>query len=102
MIETEMEIDAGDGQWVAHRDQRPGLLGRHDPTNLGNGEHIAFLHRTALHELQSLRAHHDPTPGGRLSGRIVLSRYVDHVCSARLIKMGKSQSACLITLHPSR
>ena len=79
----------GEHQRMAKRDQIRRALGRHDPGDAGDAEHVALFVAAAAHLFEGPGQHADPAGGDRDPPGAVLGADIDHVRLAVLIKMGK-------------
>jgi hypothetical protein len=85
MLRVDLDLDLGDRQRMAERDERMRALGRHDAGEPRGAEHVAFKRVAGDDPVERLLAHDDVAfgDGGALGLR--LAGHVDHAGFAALI-----------------
>ena len=86
-IDVELDGDVSKRQWVTHRYQLRGSLGRHDTGNAGDAEHITLLVPALLNQFQRLGLHDDAAAGNRAARARSLVGNIDHMGFAGLIEV---------------
>ena len=75
----EFDINMGDGNRMAERDEFRGFLGRHYAGNTRNTEYIAFFVFALKNKLEGLRLHVDHACGDGTAVRDGFIAHIDHV-----------------------
>ena len=102
LVRRDVDLDLGQRERMAERDQFVRLLRRHDAGDARGAEHVALLGVALEHEIERLRAHHHAAfRDGDALGR-GLVRHVHHAGFAALAEMGESSPCLLGGRHPWR
>ena len=85
----QLQIDAVNQDWVAHRDQIRCALGPHDARDLCHCQHVALLHPAAFDEGEGIIVHQNTSSRDGGTDADGLFADVDHFGAALLVKMRK-------------
>ena len=86
---AEIDVDAGQRQRVAHRDEVRRTLGGHHRGDVGNGQHVALGDLAGADARQRRRLQAQDAAGDRHALRLGLGRHVDHARAAGVGEVGQ-------------